>query len=159
MYCMAKFCLDGDESHPINPELSDYGSYLYHKSLLAGCYCPLTRLGYCYQHGVGVKKDYAAAILLYSLSNRPHALGNIGVCHANGQGVRKNAKNAYRFFVKALLLEPDRGGVLYDNMTVVYRRLKSLERDTPFMEYCKKVGKKGEQSEAICEYEYDGSND
>ena len=62
--------------------------------------------------------------------------GEIGVCYANGKGVRQDYLKAYKYFSKCLLLEPERGGLTYENMTIIYPKLPCFEQDKDFIDYC-----------------------
>ena len=142
MYEMATICYKGDANCSRNTALFDYATYLYHQSLLKGCSDPLEILGLFYYHGGEVVQDYKVALFLYGLSEFPMALGEIGVCYANGKGVEKDYLKAYKFFVKCLLLEPEKGGVTYENMTIIYPHLPCFEYDQIFIEYCLESSKK-----------------
>ena len=58
-------------------------------------------LGWCYQNGVGVVKDYKEAVRLFSLAAQQGNSGaqfNLGVCYQNGVGVVKDDKEAVRLY-------------------------------------------------------------
>jgi len=75
------------------------------------------------------------------------ALSHIGVCYATGNGVDKDYLKAYGYFVKMLLLEPDKGGKTYEDITTIYPHLACFEKDKGFLEYCRKKAMKSfEQS-------------
>jgi TPR repeat protein len=61
-------------------------------------------LGFCYDDGRGVKKDYGEAVKWYRKAaeqNYAPAEFNLGYCYANGQGVRKDKEEAVNWFRKA----------------------------------------------------------
>jgi tetratricopeptide (TPR) repeat protein len=61
-------------------------------------------LGFCYDDGRGVAKNYAQAVKWYRQAaeqNYAPAQFNLGYCYANGQGVRKNKTEAAEWFRKA----------------------------------------------------------
>jgi TPR repeat protein len=61
-------------------------------------------LGYCYDDGRGVEKDYAEAVKWYrkaAAQNFAPAQFNLGYCYANGQGVRKDKAEAVKWYRKA----------------------------------------------------------
>ena len=61
-------------------------------------------LGYCYDDGRGVEKDYAQAAKWYRKAaeqNFAPAQFNLGYCYANGQGVGKNKVEAVKWYRKA----------------------------------------------------------
>jgi len=61
-------------------------------------------LGFCYDDGRGVKKDYAEAVKWYRKAagqNFAPAQFNLGYCYANGQGVKKDEEEAVKWFTKA----------------------------------------------------------
>jgi TPR repeat protein len=61
-------------------------------------------VGYCYDDGRGVAKDFAEAVKWYRKAaeqNFAPAEFNLGYCYANGQGVRKDKEEAVKWFRKA----------------------------------------------------------
>jgi len=61
-------------------------------------------LGFCYDDGRGVAKNYAEAVKWYRKAagqNFAPAQFNLGYCYANGQGVAKNYDKAVKWFRKA----------------------------------------------------------
>jgi TPR repeat protein len=61
-------------------------------------------LGFCYDDGRGVKKDYAEAVKWYRKAaeqNFAPAQFNLGYSYVNGQGVRKDKAEAVKWFRKA----------------------------------------------------------
>jgi len=61
-------------------------------------------LGWCYDDGRGVEKDYAEAVKWYlkaAARNFAPAQFNLGYCYANGQGVRKDKVEAVEWYRKA----------------------------------------------------------
>jgi len=61
-------------------------------------------LGYCYDAGRGVAKDYVEAVKWYrkaARQNFPPAQFNLGYCYANGQGVAKDEEEAVKWYRKA----------------------------------------------------------
>ena len=61
-------------------------------------------MGYCYNFGCGVEKDYAEAMKWYQKSaagGDSDAMRNIGMLYQKGQGVEKDLKTAYEWFLKA----------------------------------------------------------
>jgi len=142
MFMMAIICCQGDKNFPKNPVLFDYGVYLLHQSLLGGCKDALPKLGLVYHLGKGVSVDYAIALFLYNLSEDPLALGQIGVCYANGQGVEKDYRKAYQYLVESLLLMhykimDDEGFMLItEALAAIYPHLTYLDSDQAFIASC-----------------------
>lgn len=63
-----------------------------------------TRLGYRYEHGLGVEKDEFEAVYWYrKAANQNYAMAqyNLGVMYDFGQGVDKNYENAFYWYRKA----------------------------------------------------------
>jgi TPR repeat protein len=61
-------------------------------------------LGFCYDDGRGVKKDYGEAVKWYRKAaeqNFAPAEFNLGYCYANGQGVRKDKEESVKWFRRA----------------------------------------------------------
>jgi TPR repeat protein len=61
-------------------------------------------LGFCYDDGRGVRKDYGEAVKWYRKAaeqNFVPAQFNLGYCYANGQGVRKDKEEAVEWYRKA----------------------------------------------------------
>ncbi len=61
-------------------------------------------LGYFYNKGLGVKKDFNRACEFYQDSarqNNSSAMYNLGVMYANGQGVKKDMAKAHELFLKS----------------------------------------------------------
>ena len=61
-------------------------------------------LGFCYDDGRGVRKDYGEAVKWYRKAaeqNFVPAQFNLGYCYANGQGVRKDKAEAVEWYRKA----------------------------------------------------------
>ena len=61
-------------------------------------------LGFCYDDGRGVKKDYGEAVKWYRKAaeqNFAPAQFNLGYCYANGQGVKKNLEEAVEWYRQA----------------------------------------------------------
>jgi TPR repeat protein len=61
-------------------------------------------LGYCYQHGKGVAKDYNKAFIWYTKSAKnEYALGqnNLGECYEKGFGTDKNYNKAFELYSKS----------------------------------------------------------
>jgi TPR repeat protein len=61
-------------------------------------------LGFCYDDGRGVAKNYAEAVKWYRKAaeqNFAPAQFNLGYCYANGQGVKKDEVEAVKWFTKA----------------------------------------------------------
>jgi TPR repeat protein len=61
-------------------------------------------LGWCYDNGQGVAKDYAEAVKWYrkaAAQNYAPAQFNLGYCYANGQGVRKDKEEAVKWYRQA----------------------------------------------------------
>ena len=58
-------------------------------------------IGYCYQHGKGVKKDYEEAVKWYRLSaeqGNSYAQKNLGNCYYDGYGVKRNYNEAVKWY-------------------------------------------------------------
>lgn len=63
-------------------------------------------LGYCYDQGIGVKKNYSKAFKLYkdaAHSGLPDAQWNLALFYENGIGCRKDLKEAFKWYKKASL--------------------------------------------------------
>lgn len=61
-------------------------------------------LGYCYEHGIGVRRDEEEAFAMYKKSadqNYSIAQTNLGVFYLNGKGVKKDIDQAIYWFQKA----------------------------------------------------------
>ena len=164
MYEIAIICCLGDKNVPGNPALFDCGVYFLHQSALRGCKNSVEMLGLIYHHGKGVIADYAMALFLYNLSESSLALGQIGVCYAKGQGVEKDYKKAYQYFVKSLLVgrwsdteyeDEDNnefsvsgalssldnlhiygGWIVLKNLITIYSHLTYFDRDQAFIDFC-----------------------
>ncbi|UZO08334.1 uncharacterized protein OCT59_028592 [Rhizophagus irregularis] len=64
----------------------------------------LNNLGYCYQYGVGKKKDEFKAFEFYLKSaegGNSDAQNNLGYCYQNGIGITKDEKKAFEWYLKA----------------------------------------------------------
>ena len=60
-------------------------------------YLDLYKLGYNYQHGIGIKKNVNKAFIYYQKSaelGNADGLFNLGYCYQHGFGVKKNEKKA-----------------------------------------------------------------
>lgn len=67
-------------------------------------------LGFCYDDGRGVAKDYVEAVTWYrkaAESGHTEAQLNLGCCYANGQGVVKDKVEAYAWFSMAAKADSD----------------------------------------------------
>ena len=67
-------------------------------------------LGFCYDDGRGVAKDYAEAVKWYRKAagqNFAPAQFNLGYCYANGQGVARDKVEAYAWFSMAAKADSD----------------------------------------------------
>ncbi len=61
-------------------------------------------LGVYYEHGWGVKQDYAQAVYWYRKAAEQglaDAMNNLGVCYYNGKGVRQDYAQAVYWYRKA----------------------------------------------------------
>ena len=61
-------------------------------------------LGYCYENGLGVTKDYNEAVKWYrKAAEQGNAYGqyNLGLCYENGDGVSKDINQAVKWYRKA----------------------------------------------------------
>ena len=70
-------------------------------------------LGWCYDDGRGVAKDYVEAVKWYRQAaeqGHPEAQFNLGCCYANGQGVVKDKVEAYAWFSWAAKADSDAAG-------------------------------------------------
>ena len=59
------------------------------------------QVGYCYQKGIGTKKDLKKAFELYLKSaklNHIDGIKNVGYCYRNGIGTKKDLKEADYWF-------------------------------------------------------------
>jgi len=142
MFELGDILWQGDKNIPQNPDTISYGIYLFHKSLLAGCKDSSCNLALLYYQGEQIDRNFEAAVLLNSISECPDAVGELGVCYANGEGVKRNRLKAYMLFTQMLLLDPEANGYTYNNMTIIYPHLKRFEKDQGFIEYCKKKSRK-----------------
>src|SRR6266542_2579841 len=64
----------------------------------------LNDLGYCYQYGIGKKKDEFKAFEFYLKSaegGNSGAQNNLGYCYQNGIGVTKDEEKAFEWYLKA----------------------------------------------------------
>jgi len=64
----------------------------------------IINLGWLYESGHGIKKDYKKAAYWYEKAakqDRPHAMRNLGLLYQNGHGVEKDYKKAYYWYEKA----------------------------------------------------------
>ena len=69
-----------------------------------GSLAALDYLGYMYEYGKGVEKNYTVAMNLYKKGearNYPPCLRSIGRLYKEGHGVAKNLETAYSYFLKA----------------------------------------------------------
>ena len=67
-------------------------------------------LGWCYDNGRGVAKDYVEAVKWYRQAaeqGHPEAQFNLGCCYANGQAVVKDKVEAYAWFSMAAKADSD----------------------------------------------------
>ena len=81
----------------------------------------LNNLGYCYQFGIGKKKDEFKALEIYFKSAEggyPGAQNNLGYCYQNGIGIEKDEKEAFEWYSKAA--NEGRGLVTHDQRTMPY---------------------------------------
>jgi TPR repeat protein len=72
-----------------------------------------SNLGWCYDNGQGVAKDYAEAVKWYRKAaeqGHPEAQFNLGCCYANGQAVVKDKVEAYAWFSMAARADADAAG-------------------------------------------------
>jgi hypothetical protein len=70
-------------------------------------------LGFCYDDGRGVAKDYVEAVKWYrkaAVQGHAEAQYNLGCCYANGQGVAKDKVEAYAWFSWAAKADSDAAG-------------------------------------------------
>ena len=61
-------------------------------------------LGFCYENGYGIEKDYKQATIYYHKAANQglvEAQFNLGICYYNGYGVEKNPAEAVKWFRKA----------------------------------------------------------
>src|SRR5436305_12876345 len=64
----------------------------------------LNNLGYCYQYGIGKRKDKFKAFEFYLKSAEEGysaAKNNLGYCYQNGIGATKDEKKAFEWYLKA----------------------------------------------------------
>ncbi len=64
----------------------------------------MTRIGYCYEHGIGMPKSISAATKWYEKAAElgdPHAMVNLGACYARGKGVKQNDAKALELYLSA----------------------------------------------------------
>jgi TPR repeat protein len=69
-----------------------------------------SNLGWCYDNGQGVAKDYVEAVKWYRKAaeqGHTEAQFNLGYCYANGQGVGKDKVEAYAWFSMAAKADSD----------------------------------------------------
>ena len=86
-------------------------------------------LGWCYQNGVGVVKDYKEAVRLFSLAaqqGHSDAQFNLGLCYQNGAGVVKDDKEAVRLF--SLAAQQGDSDALF-NLGLCYRHGRGVVKD------------------------------
>ena len=64
----------------------------------------LNNLGYCYQFGIGKRKNEFKAFELYyksAVGGYSDAQNNLGGCYQNGIGIEKDEKKAFEWYLKA----------------------------------------------------------
>ncbi len=64
----------------------------------------MTRIGYCYERGIGFQQNQLSAVKWYqraAAAGDPRALINLGSCYAGGRGVRKDERLALEYYLKA----------------------------------------------------------
>lgn len=95
----------------------------YRKSAEQGYHKAQFSLGYCYNYGKGVTRDFIEAVEWYQKAveqGNAYAQYNLGVCYNNGEGVVKDKKKAI-----ALWKESAKNG--YDVARITLERLKEIE--------------------------------
>lgn len=63
-----------------------------------------SKIGFCYEKGIGVQKDWETAFKWYAQaaeSGYPHAMINVGHCFQNGLGVEKDGNKAFEWYKTA----------------------------------------------------------
>ena len=78
---------------------------LYYENAELGHATAQNNLGYCYENGLGVEKDFIAASNWYrKAANQGYSLAqyNMGRCYYYGGGVEKNLEKAAEWFLKAI---------------------------------------------------------
>lgn len=63
-----------------------------------------SKLGYCYEEGIGIPKDTPLAVKWYQKAadqNYPQALVNLGHCFATGKGIPMNKDRAFQLYKEA----------------------------------------------------------
>jgi len=76
----------------------------YEKGVEAGNPYAMSKLGECYQYGIGVTADVLRAVALYrkaDCKNGSHGTYKLAECYEKGIGVGKNEKEALRLYLKA----------------------------------------------------------
>lgn len=64
----------------------------------------LSKIGFCYEEGIGVKRDTAAAVRWYLKAvkkGHPQAMVNLADCYLNGRGVGMDEKKAFFLYRRA----------------------------------------------------------
>jgi TPR repeat protein len=108
------------------------------------------QLGWCYEHGLGVRTDYAESLRWYRKAadqNYAYAQFNLGNCYANGVGVAKNYMEATKWYRKAA--EQKYASAEY-NLGLSY--LKGLGVETNNIEAVKWFRKAAEQNVAPAQF-------
>lgn len=103
-----------------------------------------SRMGYMYERGIGVAKDYRKAAEWYikAIQNgSKRAYARVGFLHARGLGVPQNYDEALKYLRKAVELE---SGLGYARLAYLYEIGKGVEQNyTRSVEYYKKAAEKG----------------
>lgn len=88
----------------------------------------LTKLGYLYKCGIGVKRDYEKAVALYRKAAEQQyapAFLCLGICYINGKGVPQDLKLAFKYTLKSARL--GNAGAMF-NMGLFYKEVKDVKR-------------------------------
>jgi TPR repeat protein len=88
-----------------------------------------SKLGYCYEEGIGVNKNTEMAVKWYTKAaqqNYPEAMVNLGHCHTQGKGVGLDPVQAFSWYQKAAALSSPVG--LY-NLGVCFALGKGVAKD------------------------------
>ena len=88
-----------------------------------------SKLGYCYEEGIGVPRDTGLAVKWYekaAMQNYPQALVNLGHCYTNGRGTAMDKEKAFTLYKKAAELDFPPG--MY-NLGVCYAKGFGVKKD------------------------------
>ena len=95
-------CYSGEISS-IEPDLDEMIEHLW-SAAIAGIAAAQSKLGFCYEEGIGVPKDTEIAVRWYQKAvsqGHPQAQVNLGHCYATGKGVPMDFDRAFVLYERA----------------------------------------------------------